>query len=55
MPCAASGTAPNQPIITEEAANSPTSAMIVAPIGQPSRRISTSARTSGRQNRTKTS
>ena len=40
MACAASGTAPSQPIISAAVTKSPTSAMIVAPIGQPSRRIS---------------
>ncbi len=55
MPWAASGTAPSQPIITEEVENSPTSAMMVAPIGQPRRRISRKAGQSARQNRRKIS
>ena len=55
MPCAASGTVPSQPIITEEDAKSPTSAMIVTPIGQPSRSTSRSGPQSGRQKRAKSS
>jgi len=51
MPCAASGTVPSQPIITEAAANSPTSARLVSPIGQPSRNTCASASRSTRQNR----
>ena len=53
MPCAASGTVPSQPIIKEAVTKRPTSAMIVAPIGQPSRRISPKLAQSGRQKRTR--
>ena len=54
MACAASGTAPSQPIISAAATKSPTSAMIVAPIGHPSRTICRNASQSGRQKRAKT-
>ena len=51
MACAASGTAPSQPIISAAVTKSPTSAMIVAPIGQPRCTISRKAAQSGRQSR----
>ena len=35
MPCAASARSPSQPIMTDEAENSPTSASVVIPIGTP--------------------
>ena len=51
MPCAASGIAPSQPIITPLAANRLTSARLVKPIGMPSRTTSHIASQSGRHNR----
>ena len=51
IPCAASGAAPNQPIMTLVPVNIPVSATSVSPIGRPSPNSARAAAGSGRQNR----